>query len=183
MISVNASTPFSLRRVTVEQDSEIHAMQTISGVLSQLDQTQVGRVLRWAAERHGVVAVPTPQVSQVQAGQLDTGRPAFEDLATLFSEASPETDSQRALVVGYWLQVMQQQKDFESQPLNTELKNLGHGVGNITDAMTGLIKRKPALVIQIQKSGTSKQARKRYKLTLAGIKAVEEMLQGLTAAV
>jgi DNA-binding PadR family transcriptional regulator len=36
--------------------------------------------------------------------------------------------------------------------------------------------RKPALVIQTRKGGSSKQARKRYRLTGEGIRAVEKMI-------
>jgi hypothetical protein len=60
--------------------------------------------------------------------------------------------------------------------LNRELKNLGHEVGNITRALQGNIDEKPALVLQLRKSGGTKQARKIYKLSVAGIKAVEARL-------
>src|SRR5436309_1211119 len=146
----------------MHQDNEINAMTAISAALATLEPGEIGCVLRWATERHGLGEVH-PKVGTVVKGQLDLGRPNFEDLATLFHEANPKTEAEKALVVGCWLQVVPQQKDFESQPLNSEWKNLGHGVGNITDAMTTLIRRKPALVIQIQKSGTTRQARKRYK--------------------
>ena len=36
---------------------------------------------------------------------------------------------------------------------------------NITDSYNSLIKRRPPAVRQVQKSGTTKQARKRYRLT------------------
>jgi DNA-binding PadR family transcriptional regulator len=51
-------------------------------------------------------------------------------------------------------------------------------VSNITTALSSLIERKPQLVIQTRKSGNSKQARKRYRLTDAGIRAVERMISG-----
>jgi hypothetical protein len=36
----------------------------------------------------------------------------------------------------------------------------------------------PRLVLQLKKSGKSQQARKRYKLTTAGITEVERMIKG-----
>jgi hypothetical protein len=36
--------------------------------------------------------------------------------------------------------------------------------------------QKPALVVQLKKSGSTKQARKKYKLTTAGKKAVEQLI-------
>jgi hypothetical protein len=55
---------------------------------------------------------------------------------------------------------------------------LGHGLINITAALDDLREAKPALVLQVGKSGKSRQARKTYKLTIAGIKSVEEMIGG-----
>ncbi len=59
---------------------------------------------------------------------------------------------------------------------------MGHGVGNITTALTNAQKHKPALVRQTSKSGKSRQARKTYKLTTAGVKYVREKV-GLSGAV
>jgi DNA-binding PadR family transcriptional regulator len=103
---------------------------------------------------------------------------SFSSLPDLYSTVSPASDSSRALVVGYWFQVMQGEQDLDGFQINKELKHLGHGASNITTALSSLIERKPQLVIQTRKSGNSKQARKRYRLTDAGIKAVERMLAG-----
>ena len=73
----------------------------------------------------------------------------------------------------YFLQFQQGQSDFGAYEVNAALKNLGEGVGNITTAFDTLKARKPADVIQLKKSGTSKQARKTYKVTLHGKTAVE----------
>lgn len=89
-----------------------------------------------------------------------------------------ESTPLKPLVVGYWFQVLQGEQDLDGFQINKELKHLGHGVSNITTALSSLIDRKPQLVIQTRKSGNSKQARKRYRLTDAGIKAVERMLAG-----
>jgi len=59
---------------------------------------------------------------------------------------------------------------------NASLKDLGHGLSNVTVALDGLKDEKPALILQLKKSGTSKQARKTYKLTVEGAKRVRQML-------
>ena len=71
---------------------------------------------------------------------------------------------------------MQGQETFTSQTLNSALKDLGRGVSNITRALAASMAQKPALVMQVRKSGTTKQARKIYKLTAAGKKAVVLMI-------
>lgn len=66
---------------------------------------------------------------------------------------------------------------FASQAVNKELQNLGHALSNVTDAFKQLQNKKPALAIQVKKSGRSQQARKQYKLTQAGIDVINSMAQ------
>lgn len=161
-------------------DQEFEAMQTINMALAGLpDEEAVRRVLTWAASRHGVVLKPEQSGSKSSLGSSgQSDGEGFETVADLFDSANPTTEPQKALVVGYWLQIVQGQSDFDSMSANSELKNLGHGVGNITRALENLINRKPRLVIQTRKGGTSKQARKKYKLTVEGIRAVKAMISG-----
>ena len=65
---------------------------------------------------------------------------------------------------------------FAAINVNGHLKDLGHTVSNITRAFDSLINRSPRLARQIAKSGSAKQARKRYKVTREGIKRVKSML-------
>ncbi len=101
----------------------------------------------------------------------------FDTLAEFFAAADPQQDTDRAMVAAYWLQVHESEGDFDSFSINKRLKDLGHGVGNITAAFNGLIARRPQLVIQTKKTGNSRQARKLYRLTTEGQKAVERMVQ------
>jgi len=159
---------------------ELKAMQQIVDALDPLDTATRGRVLQWVANRFALGAPATntqryygsATAGGTSAGETPAGK--FSDLPSLFEAADPATDTEKALVVGYWHQQVANHGEFGSQAVNTELKHLGHAVGNITAAFTNLIRAKYAL--QIKKSGTSQQARKRYKLTLTGIKLVEEML-------
>jgi hypothetical protein len=82
------------------------------------------------------------------------------------------------LVAGYWVQVCGGADSFDGFSVNRELKNLGHGLINVTVAIEGLRKQQPARALQLAKAGKSQQARKTYKLTVVGIKAVEEMISG-----
>ena len=96
----------------------------------------------------------------------------------MFDAAQPQTGAQKALVAGYWLQACEGAGSFDSQRANTELKPLGHGVANITAALDTLKTQSPALALQLKKSGTSQQARKTYKITVAGETAVKAMING-----
>lgn len=54
--------------------------------------------------------------------------------------------------------------------------HLGHKIPNITDAIDTIREAKPALILQLKKAGTSRQARKTYKVSHEGIRSVEAMI-------
>lgn len=164
-------------------DKETKAIGEMAGIITALDEDQRGRVIRYIVERFNIAGGPRDAKSPL-AGVLVEPPPekvtGFEDFASLVDAARPETDQMRALVAGYWLQVCKGGASFDAQTANTELKHLGHPSANITMALGALINQKPALVLQLRKSGTSKQARKSYKVTEAGIRKVKAMLAGDT---
>ena len=158
-------------------DPEISAMAAVKDALSPLDDETRTHVIRWAAERFGV------SLGRIRpgGGAMGGGGGAvedFEDMGALFHAASPSTDTDKALVGSYWLQVVKGQENFDSGTINANLKNLGHGITNITRAFDDLMRKRPALARQVQKSGKTKQARKKYKITDAGIKRVQALLAG-----
>jgi hypothetical protein len=160
-------------------DAEIKAMADIVTALQGLDQEGIGRVLRWAFQRYQVsLKLPAGTVTtdaRALEGRGTIERKAFDSFHELFDAANPNTGSEKALVAGYWFQVLQGQDDLDSQQLNKELKDLGHPSANITRDLDRLIDRTPRYAMQVRKQGSTQQARKRYKLTREGIKAVEAM--------
>ncbi|MFK4806212.1 hypothetical protein ACI3KX_10110 [Microbacterium sp. ZW CA_36] len=170
------------------KDLEIEAMGAVSKALTGLDEGARGRVIRWAAERYGVELAKSSRTP----GKADAPKDRDEDehdeeveeedgggwdhFADLHDSAGPKSNSDRLLVAAYWVQVVEGKTQFGSFELNKLLKDLGHGVDNTAHAMTALINQKPALVLQLKKSGKSRQARKTFKVTTAGVKVVEQMI-------
>jgi hypothetical protein len=167
-------------------DPEITAMRTVADALADLDQAARERVLKWAAARYEVkinLAEPTARTEDADGGaggaddgSADGSDAEFEHFAELFDAAAPTTNEDKALVAGYWIQVLEGNDQWSASTLNTQLKNLGHAIPNITTALSGSMKKQPKRVIQLKKSGSSRQARKTYKLTTEGIKVVKRML-------
>jgi hypothetical protein len=100
----------------------------------------------------------------------------YGSLAELYHAADPKNEAEKGLVAGTWFQVVEGMDGLDSQTINSALKDLGYGVGNITRAFDVLISQRPALMIQLRKAGTTKQARKQFKVTDAGVKKVLQML-------
>ncbi|WP_395945334.1 hypothetical protein [Brevundimonas sp.] len=181
--------------------AEIKAMETTHEALKGLDPQARQRVFTWLLSVLGLQPIASPQKGPERTGMLDekprdqgagqrsgpesgpqggrdVGSAEYPTFADLFSAAGPTTNPEKALVGGYWLQVCEGADGFASMSVNNALKNLGEGVENITSAFDGLKDGKPQLALQVRKDGKSQQARKKYKLTVAGIRVVERMLRG-----
>jgi len=162
---------------------ELEAMKAVAEAIEPLEDAARARVLRWVSDHFKVKHVSRNEAERVLEVAGDPTSqptaPTFESVGELFAAAAPSSDAEKALVAGYWLQVEKGQVGFGTQEINTELKHLGYGIGNITRAFDALKKTKPQQVIQLRKAGTTKQARKTFKLTEAGIRAVESMARNL----
>jgi len=167
-------------------DTEFGAMQTIFALLEPLTPDARLRVINYVASRLQIAGVAlnkevgassNPPVIELSSDE-GTVAQKFETFAELYDAAKPTNNTAKALVAGYWLQVCGNSDSFDGFSANRELKNLGQGVGNITNAIDGLKNQKPSQALQIKKSGKSQQSRKLYKLTVAGINAVKAMLDG-----
>ncbi len=176
-------------------DPEIDAMSSVATALADLEDEARHRVLRWAADRYGVVMSSSTrradssvsgggelEASDITEEEIAEEAPAYQHFAELFAAASPKTNEDKALVAAYWVQVHEGQDSWASRRLNSELKNLGHSIANITDALTSNMRKKPQRVIQLKKSGNSKQATKTYKVTHEGLVYVQGMLRGESEA-
>jgi hypothetical protein len=170
-----------------DSDPEFLAMQSVYATLQALDEEARGRVLTYVASRLELPKLgPLTSVAQesqlpanVQNAATSQDNPTtFDTLAELFDAAQPVTNAEKALVAGYWVQVCLGSETFDSQSVNKELKNLGDGLANITSAIDSLKSQKPALALQLRKSGRTQQARKTYKITIAGIRSVQNMMNG-----
>jgi hypothetical protein len=162
-------------------DKETRAIGEIAGILGALEEDQRARVIRYVLDIFNIAGTSNDTKAPSRDFQSESSgdTPAeFEDFASLVDAAHPGTDVMKALVAGYWLQVCLGGPSFDAQSANTELKNLGHASSNITTALGSLINQKPALVLQLRKSGNTKQARKVYKVTESGVRKVKEMISG-----
>jgi len=166
--------------------SEIEAMGSIDKALGALESDEQKRVLRWAIDKFGAGEVKhdagTDASGSGNGAAPSGGDGEYTRISDLMDAAGPTSTADHVLVASYWFQVVLGQDDFTSQAVNGELKDLGQESKNITDSFNTLMKRKPPAVRQVQKTGSTRQARKKYRLTEPGIRAVKRMLQGESEA-
>jgi hypothetical protein len=173
---------------------EFEAIKAVHDALAPLNEEGRTRVLTYIASLLGInakvgnrAAASADDEGEDGDSSKDDGKGAggtpkepktFSSFAELYAAADPKTNGEKALVVGYWLQVCQAADNFTAAAANKELTHLGHKVANITDAIDSVKDQKPMLILQLKKSGNSRQARKLYKVSHEGAKRVEEMLRG-----
>jgi hypothetical protein len=167
--------------------NEFKAFQQVHNALVELDEDAQARVLSSVSTLLGIsapvsaAAKPSATLAVEDDVELDTGGNVhapqnFTEFAELYAATDPHSNSDKALVAGYWIQVCQGADNFSGQAINNELNHLGHKISNITNALSSLNEAKPQLVLQLRKSGKTQQARKTYKLSGEGIKRVKDMI-------
>jgi hypothetical protein len=143
-----------------------------------MDRRQPPLPSRQKSRRPAITAQRPVPVAATQTSATPTRDGTYAHFADLYDAAGAETDADKALVGGYWLQVCEKKDSFPSRDVNELLKNQGHPVGNITRAFDTLRGSRPTYVSQLEKSGKTKQARKKLKLTTSGIRKVEDIIKG-----
>jgi hypothetical protein len=156
--------------------AELKAMAEIASIFAGLEEEEIQRVLRWVNEKYRMRPGGTAPTAAVNVPGLTAEKKEFADLPALYDVAKPTNGLERILVGAYFYQVIKGEADFDSQSLNTQLKHLGYPSSNITRDMESLVNRSPKLAIQTRKEGTTQQARKKFRLTMEGVRAVEAML-------
>ena len=169
---------------------EIDVMREISRLLNSLESHQRSRVVRWVCDKYAGENVTEPDQSkneekaqpisqETKLNEQESQQSQLQNFADYFAAVNPQTDSERALISSYWLQIKEGRESVRAYDVNALLKDLGHPVNNITRAFDHLQSRSPQLIIQVRKKGRSQQARKKYRVTQAGIDTITEKLEVL----
>lgn len=170
-------------------NDEFAAIQKVYSELEPLAEEARVRVVKYIVSLLGIGAhlnlepsddaIDDEEIETPMGAMASSGATAIHgSFAELYDAADPKTNADRALIAGYWLQECVGAENFTAQSVNTELKHLGHGLANVTHSMDSLKKLKPALALQLKKSGKTQQARKTYKIPGAGVMRVQEMIGG-----
>jgi len=176
------------------EELEDEAIRGIRLLLRPLEKPAQERVVRHLIERYGLEVGRTSDErprsnnsversdSKARARNDSDVDPtallrSFSTAAELFTATGPPaTGPERVLVIAAHQQIQSDDDSpIRAQSVQEQLKHLGYQVANITDSMSALIARRPQLVVQTGKSGRSRQARKEYKVTLEGYRAVARM--------
>lgn len=105
------------------EDKELKSMSAVLAALQPLDAEERARVIAWASQKLSIAnATPLKTRNSDSSGASPNSDASlsgqFTEFHQLFDAAHPETETDRALVGGYWLQVCQNSPDFSGQQVN-----------------------------------------------------------------
>lgn len=168
----------------IDHLKELEIMKNIAEELKNLEPNSIRRILEWASDHFGIEKKDTSnrdseQIKKHSNPPQGTNKETqpYKDVADFYSSVSPKTEAERVLTISYWKQYIEGAPDVDALSVNNELKDLGHVVSNITRAFNNLKQMKPQLAIQLKKQGSTKQARKKYRVTDEGRKYIDNMLK------
>jgi hypothetical protein len=144
-----------------DESAETQAIVLVERAIRRLKGASRKRVLGWFDRS------PSADGAQLER--------KFEDLSALFEAARPSSDVERALTACYFRNNVLGEADVTAHALAQDLTEIGHRLGRISSSLTSLNMRTPSYVLIISKS---KGQHKRYRITSAGTKHVEEMIAG-----
>lgn len=121
----------------------------------------------------GASSSPEPRAKPARGARASRGT----SMEKLLERWRPRRASESALLGAYYVARRQSGELVDSQSINTVLKKHDLVVSNITRAIETNLNADPPLMEQVRKLGSTKQARKQYRLTAAGISAVEQRLR------
>ncbi|MEA9578111.1 hypothetical protein VC218_04000 [Xanthomonas nasturtii] len=158
-----------------DASKEFEAIQAVHSALEPLDEdgrarvmVYIGSLLGVAVKLGGKNATATGTGDEEESDEGGEGGAAgtaanvpktFSSFAELYDQAGPKSNGEKALVVGYWLQVCQQSDTFAAAAANKELMHLGHKVANITGAIDSFKDQKPSLILQLKKHSAAQEER------------------------
>ena len=171
-------------------DPELEALSKVNDAIKNLPEDAKIRVVAWLINKYSIYSNQPANASMppkkllsengVEEKEIVEGDgqqiASFSSPAEFFAKCSPSKPSEKILVIAAYLQTKNSEKDLSGFEINQVLKNMGHKVENITHKMDTLMGQKPQLMIQTKKSGNSRQAKKSYRVTDAGIKEVEKLI-------
>lgn len=170
-------------------DSELEALNKINEAIKDLQVDERVRVVAWLINKYSIhsghpVNIPVTPKNLSDGGdfeeEINEGNDpeivSFGSAAELLAKCNTKTSAEKVLVVAAYLQAKNPKQDLTGYEINHTLKNIGHKVSSVNIFAGLLMAKKPQLMIQTKKHGTSQQARKNYRVTDEGMKEVERLL-------
>jgi len=172
--------------IVMNNDPKMDVLFTCYDALKSLAGEDGGWVISQLANRLGIpktMDVSIKPKGLAERKLVDAEKPngtsgvGDDDFAEAFAKANPQTEDKKVLFAAWCLFGKNGPQDFKGLQVSKRLAVSGNAVNSVSVCLGRLRNQKPALVLQIGSTGNRKQSRKIYRLTEAGIKAAQQMLE------
>ena len=180
----------------MNRDPEIDALSQVYDSLIGLNHAQIRRIIAWCSSRFGLLEEkPTVEATEpemeapvepaeasekpveIEPEQIEpTGFMKFNTVKDLFFASDVRNVTSKILLVAAFLHEKDNSKEFSSYEINTRLKQVGDGVQNITNSINKLLDKEPPLLMQTEKMGDTKQAKRKFRITEEGLRIAKNYL-------
>jgi hypothetical protein len=162
-----------------ETTATLEKLKRINAEVSGLDPLLKDRAISLLWQTEFPSASPVRSIPTI-VGRSESGPSSGSsetDFAGLVERWTPTNGNEWALLAAYHCVKGRTDGVVSGQDINAVLKNHGKGLSNVTKAVSRLARSDPSLMLQVRKDGTSRQARKTYKVTTSGVAYIQERLK------
>ena len=155
------------------------AVQAVSVPAPEVEPAPVVAAPEAAPDPEPVAETPVQEAKTEEAPPADfdnKGVALFDSELVLFTAANVKTISARILLMGAYMHLKLGYKDFSSYEINSRLKSIGYGAPNIASSINAVAKRKPPVLLVLGEGSHARYAKRKFKLTEAGLKLANTYL-------
>lgn len=105
-----------------------------------------------------------------------TGLLKYDSLEEIFLSSTVKTTGAKILLAASYLQETENFKELTSYEITSRMKNIGQPIKHSTIAIKNLMSKKPPLLLQTGTFGSSKQSRKKFRVTEEGLRTARNYI-------
>ena len=166
--------------------NELVVMDDVAKILRDLGSDEQRRVINWLADyfdiyedddiEFGGFVVEDGDEEAVVEDEVEPVEPEPDTFATFYERVAPKTAIQKVITSAYWLETQDGLDSWTSFAANKLLKSLGVKISSVSGTLAIEAKKDDSRIVVLEKSGSSMQGRKTFRLSEAGKRFVEDRL-------
>lgn len=120
-----------------------------------------------------------PMVEETQPQPVASGIKGFmkyDSLKEIFNASTTKRTGAKMLLAAAYLQEKENLKELSSYDISSRLKKIGEAVKHPSAVINSLISKKPPLLLQTGKHGTSEKSRRKFRVTEEGLKTAKKYI-------
>lgn len=166
-----------------EMLNELKVLNDVCGILSALSKDEQRRSLEWLMDYFDIYDRDF-DFDDFYDGEFDVSND-FADSSTadapltfegVYNKVEPKTAIQKIVTAAWWLERQEGKESWKSFEVNKLLKSLDVKISSVSGTLAIENKKDDSMIVVLEKSGDSMQARKTFRLSDSGYAFVDGRL-------